>query len=106
MKDGFYTKDSMFTELLDVANYLKEVNLKTSKELPAMIILEKQLDGMDKHALVGRPQEIIELLEWGISQYSKQNNISFEILIELIQERHKTSKKIILHEEKYDKEDC
>ena len=96
----------MFTELLDVANYLKEVNLKTSKELPAMIILEKQLDGMDKHALVGRPQEIIELLEWGISQYSKQNNISFEILIELIQERHKTSKKIILHEEKYDKEDC
>lgn len=106
MKDGFYTKDSMFTELLDVANYLKEVNLKTSKELPAMIILEKQLDGMDKHALVGRPQEIIELLEWGISQYSKQNNISFEILIELIQERHKTSKKIILHKKKYDKEDC
>ena len=46
MKDGFFTKDYMFIEFKEIIEYLKTKDLETKDELPAMIILEKQKDGM------------------------------------------------------------
>lgn len=94
MKDGFFTKDSMFTEFMDIVNYLRTKDLKTKDNLPAMVILERQRDGMNKHGIVGRPIEVVTLFEWGISQYSKQNNISFEDMMLLIQKKHNESEHI------------
>ena len=104
MKDGFYTKDSMFTELLEVADYLEKSDLKTSKNLPAMIILERQLDGMNKHAICGRAYEVVTLFEWGIDQYARQNNVKFEDVIKLINEKHKGTNHIVFQSEEYGKE--
>ena len=103
MKDRFYTRDSMFIEFNDVVNYLKGKDLETEEKLPAMIILEKQVDGINKHGIIGRPYEVCPLFEWGISQYASLNDISFEKLMLLIQKMHdEMTEKIIFHSEKGD----
>lgn len=103
MKDGFFTKDSVFTEIKEVVDYLSKSNLKTKESLPAIIVLEKQLDGMNKHAICGRLPEIITLFEWGISQYATQNDVSFDEIMKLINVKHNGTDHIVLHSEKYDK---
>ena len=109
MKDGFFTKDSMFNELKDVVDYLGNLSMQdfndTKKKLPAMIILEKQLNGMNKHAIAGRPLEVFILFEWGISQFASQMGISYEDVLEGIELAHKGLKHIVLQKEEYDLND-
>lgn len=100
MKDGFFTKDSMFIEFIEVMEYLKTKDLDTKDELPAMIILEKQKDGMNKHGIIGRPIEVITLLEWGISQYAEQYDISFEDMMSFIQKKHDCTEHLVLFSDK------
>ncbi len=102
MNDELFTKDSMFKEFDEVVDFIRKADLKTDKNLPAMVILEKQLDGLNKHGIIGRPQEIIALFEWGISQYAEQNDISFEAIISAIEEHHKNAKHIVIQREEHE----
>ena len=100
MKEGFFTKDSVFDEIKSVYNYLKESDLETENVLPAIVLLEKQLDGMNKHAIAGRPQEICEIFEWGISQYANQTGIPYEDVLKGIELVHKSVNHCVLQSEK------
>ena len=92
---------SMFVEFEKTINRFKKLTESSdiqnpNKSLPAMIILEREETGENKHAMVGSSKDLINLFEWGISQLTEGYKIEFDEMLELIKENHKNKEHILI----------
>ena len=91
---------SEFKETLDRFKYLNE-KFKDSldeHDLPAMVILERNESGENKHAMIGKLDDLFILYEWGINLLCEGYGIKFDKALEILNHVHSSVDHIKLHD--------
>lgn len=63
-----------------------------------MIILEKEMNGKNNHAMIGTIEDLVTLFEWAFNLLSEGYKIDFNDFIKLIQLKHAATDHILVED--------